>query len=353
MAAAPDADFDDFLATVAVTRLVLGPEDAHPGAAEPGVARRVPGPARRRRRRLGRRLAADTRPRQPRTAVARARRTRRGDRRGGLRPGATADRPAAVRAGRRGVDRPAGAARTSPRWPTRETGFALDVNPVGRPWQEPDEASRVAGPHRSAHRDRHRGPAHRHPQRSGQRVRRLGVHPRPGGRAGGPRARAHRHRRARRAALRRARSGRLQRRRVPRAGHRRRSGAGCRCRAGGFAATRRRRRRRHVRGEPQHQLHQHLLHRLPVLRVRPAQGRRRRVLAVHRRGRRPGVGGARRRCHRGLHAGRHRPRTAGHRLRRPGARGQGAGAVDARARVLADGDRQRRHQERHRAFATG
>ena len=33
-------------------------------------------------------------------------------------------------------------------------------------------------------------------------------------------------------------------------------------------------------------------------------------------------------------------------LRRSGAGGQGAGAVDARARVLPDGDRQRRHQER-------
>ena len=61
-----------------------------------------------------------------------------------------------------------------------------------------------------------------------------------------------------------------------------------------------------------------------------------------RRGRRPGVGGARRGRDRGVHAGRHRPRTAGHRVRRSGARGQGAGAVDARARVQSDGDRQRR-----------
>ena len=54
-----------------------GPQDAHPGAAEPGVARRVPGADRRRCRRLGRRVAADARSRQPRTAVARARRARR------------------------------------------------------------------------------------------------------------------------------------------------------------------------------------------------------------------------------------------------------------------------------------
>ena len=85
------------------------PEDAHPGAAEPGVARRVPGADRRGRRRLGRRVAADARPRQPRTAVAGAGRAGRRHRRGGLRPGAAADRPAAVRAGRRRVDRPAGA----------------------------------------------------------------------------------------------------------------------------------------------------------------------------------------------------------------------------------------------------
>ncbi len=38
-----------------------GAQDAHPGAAEPGVARRVPGADRRRRRRLGRGVAADAR----------------------------------------------------------------------------------------------------------------------------------------------------------------------------------------------------------------------------------------------------------------------------------------------------
>ncbi len=51
-----------------------GPQDAHPGAAEPGVARRMPGADRRRCRRLGWRLAADPGSRQPGTAVARARR---------------------------------------------------------------------------------------------------------------------------------------------------------------------------------------------------------------------------------------------------------------------------------------
>ena len=135
-----------------------GPEDAHPGAAEPGVARRVPGADRRRRRRLGRRVAADARSRQPRTAVARARRTGRRHRRGGLRPGAAADRAAAVRAGRRGVDRPAGAR------PRRRAGRSRDRVRARR---QPGRAAvagarrgdRVAGPHRPAHRDRHRGPA--------------------------------------------------------------------------------------------------------------------------------------------------------------------------------------------------
>ena len=119
MAALPDTGIDDFVATIAVTRLVHGAQDAHPGAAEPGVARRVPGADRRGCRRLGRRVAADPGPRQPGAAVACAGRAGRRHRRGRLRPGAAADRAAAVRAGRCGVDRPAGARRTSTRWPTR------------------------------------------------------------------------------------------------------------------------------------------------------------------------------------------------------------------------------------------
>ena len=56
---------------------------------------------------------------------------------------------------------------------------------------------------------------------------------------------------------------------------------------------------------------------------------------------------------RGLHAGRHRPEAAGHRLRRPGPGGEGPGAGHARARVLADGDRHRRGQGRRVHRATG
>ena len=75
-------------------------------------------------------------------------------------------------------------------------------------------------------------------------------------------------------------------------------------------APRDRRRRRHLRRQPQHQLHQRLLRRLPLLRVRPAPHRRRRLLALPRRGRRPGRGGVGPRRDRGLHAGRHRPGAA-------------------------------------------
>ena len=48
-----------------------GAQDAHPGAAEPGVARRVPGVDRRGCGRLGRGVAADAGPREPGAAVAR------------------------------------------------------------------------------------------------------------------------------------------------------------------------------------------------------------------------------------------------------------------------------------------
>ena len=134
------------------------PGDAHSGTAESGVARRVPGADRRGCRRLGWRVAADARSRQPGTAVARAGRSGRGDRRGGLRPGATPDRAAAVRAGRCGVDRSAGArarrcaGRSRHRvGPRRQPGRAAVAGTR--------RGHRVAGPHRSAHGDRHRRPA--------------------------------------------------------------------------------------------------------------------------------------------------------------------------------------------------
>ena len=71
MASHPEPSLDDHLWTIAVARLLLPDDVARPGAAEPRL-RRLPAPARRRHRRLGRRLAGDDRPRQSRGTVARA-----------------------------------------------------------------------------------------------------------------------------------------------------------------------------------------------------------------------------------------------------------------------------------------
>jgi hypothetical protein len=94
------------------------------------------------------------------------------------------------------------------------------------------------------------------------------------------------------------------------------------------------RRRRHLRGQPQPQLHQHLLHRLPVLRVRAAPRRPGRLQPVARRDRRPGRGGLGRRRDRGVHAGRHPPGPAGRLLLRRPRRREGAGPRHPRARLL-------------------
>ena len=144
MAAAPDADFDDFIATVAVTRLVLGP--GMRVQAPPNLVSRSECLAL---------LAAGV------------------DDWGGVspltpdhvnpeRPWPALDELAAVTAEggfdlvQRLTAQPryvqGGAAWIDPRVAGQvaaladpETGFALDVNPVGRPWQEPDEASESLG----------------------------------------------------------------------------------------------------------------------------------------------------------------------------------------------------------------
>jgi len=72
------------------------------------------------------------------------------------------------------------------------------------------------------------------------------------------------------------------------------------------SARRGSRRRRDVRGQPEHQLHQCLLRRLPILRVRTTRTRRRRISAVGRASRRSGRRSLEPRRDRGLHAGRHR-----------------------------------------------
>ena len=163
------------------------PGHAHPGAAEPGVPRRMPGAGRRRCRRLGRRLTADARPRQPGTALARFGRAGRRHRGGRIRPGAAADRAAQICAGGRRVDRPAGA------------GTCCGA---GRPGDRPGSRRQPGGhavagtrrrgvlrPGRPQRGDRHRGPQHRGPQRPRQRLRRLGIDPRARARAGRPRSR--------------------------------------------------------------------------------------------------------------------------------------------------------------------
>ena len=75
MAAHPEPTLDEHLWTIAAARLAAAGRRRRAGAAEPRL-RRLPAPARRRHRRLGRRLAGHDRPRQPRGAVARARAAR-------------------------------------------------------------------------------------------------------------------------------------------------------------------------------------------------------------------------------------------------------------------------------------
>ncbi len=93
-----------------------------------------------------------------------------------------------------------------------------------------------------------------------------------------------------------------------------------------------------VRRQPQHQLHEHLRRRLRVLRVRPGKALAGRVPRL--RGRLPGAdrGGGRVRSDRDLHAGRDPPRLHARALRALAAAGEGGGAADPPARLLADGD---------------
>ena len=113
----------------------------------------------------------------------------------------------------------------------------------------------------------------------------------------------------------------------------------------------RRRRRRDLRRQPEHQLHQRLLHRLPVLRLRAAPHRRRRLHAVARPGRRPrrrGVAlGATEVCMQGG-IDPELPGTAYFDLARAV---KAAPPGHARARLQPDGGRQRRGP--HRAVVPG
>ena len=99
-----------------------------------------------------------------------------------------------------------------------------------------------------------------------------------------------------------------------------------------------RRRHRHVRGQPQHQLHQHLPGRLRVLRIRAGPALARRVPSRGARLRGEGRGSGRVRRHGDLHAGRDPSRLHARGLRPLAAAGEGDGAARPPARVLADGD---------------
>ena len=285
----PDAELHDLAATVAVARLVLGPEGPHPGPAQPH-RRRVRPAAAGRHRRLGRRLAGHPRPRQPGAAVAADRRAGPALRRGRVHAAGAAHHLPGVRARRpsRG---------STPGWPPHVAALADPADRAGR---------RVGAAGRPA-----LAGAGRRPTGSG----RIDLH------ATIDTDRPHRDRRGdfdivygdwsdvggRPSAE--SGTGAGDRPRV------RRCAAGLRlaaddpaalltprheaaalalfeadgpaldelCRIADDLRARRGRRRRHLRGQPQHQLLQRLLRRLPVLRVRPAGARRRRVPAVGRR----------------------------------------------------------------------
>ncbi len=162
------------------------PEDAGPGAAQPRRPRGVHRPARRRHRRLGRGLAPDPGPREPRAALAVAGPAPLDHGHGRLHPAGQADRPPGVRRGWGALDRPP---RLCPRGGTRRR---RRPRPRGRPAAGPALARarrrlRERRPHRPPRGRGHRGPDRRPPLRLRLGVRRLGsCARRRGGRGAAP-----------------------------------------------------------------------------------------------------------------------------------------------------------------------
>jgi len=144
MAAAPDADFDDFLATVAVARLVLGPDmriQAPPNLVSPSECLALLGAGVDDWGGVSPLTPDHVNPERPWPAL---------DDLAAVTSEGGFDLVQRLTAQPRYVQAPAGwidprvaghvAALADP-----DTGLARDVNPVGRPWQEPDEASESLG----------------------------------------------------------------------------------------------------------------------------------------------------------------------------------------------------------------
>ena len=226
--------------------------------------------------------------------------------------------------------RPAGAA-ARPGAGRPATGWPREAVAAGLPWQEPDGGWRAPGRDRPAHRDRHRGPAHRDPQRFRRRVRRLGRAPRERlEHEARPATCAAPDRRGRRAPRCGPPSATRPASPTPGAGPdaRRRPGRWTRCAALADDL------RRDVVGDDVTYVVNRNINFTNVCYTgcRFCAFAQRRTdadaftLSLDEVGNRAEEAWARRR-HRGLHAGRHPPRPAGHRVLRPRRRGQAAGAA--------------------------
>jgi FO synthase len=144
MAAAPDADFDDFIATVAVTRLVLGPGmrvQAPPNLVSRSECLALLGAGVDDWGGVSPLTPDHVNPERPWPALDELAAV---TAEGGfdLVQRLTAQ-PRYVQGGAAWIDPRVGAHVAALADP--QTGLALDVNPVGRPWQEPDEASESLG----------------------------------------------------------------------------------------------------------------------------------------------------------------------------------------------------------------
>ena len=273
----------------------------------------------RRRRRLGRRLAADAGPREPRAALAAPRRPGPA---GARRPGFELTErltvhPEYVTAGEPWLDpRVAGHVARARRPGDRAGERRRRACPVGRPWQEPDpewgSSGRIDLHVDGRHRPGAPATAAATSTPSTATGRRCGTKVPPAAATASARGAPTRLDADVAAALRAAERDPAALTEDQALALVHADGAGARRARPDRRrpAPRGRRRRRDLRRQPEHQLHQRLLHRLPVLRVRAAAQGRRRVHALARRGRRPRRGGLAARRHRGLHAGRHRPAPA-------------------------------------------